>query len=65
MQIHRKAEPAWTRNPALTRPFCSILSELLEKDPNRRFQQPEELLMALRDLKMTAVPPIVTVSRVQ
>jgi hypothetical protein len=36
----------------------------MEKDPNQRFQQAEELLMALRDLKLEPTPPIIAASRV-
>jgi serine/threonine-protein kinase len=64
MQKHKKPDPAWSRNPDLSRPFCNILHKLLEKEPIRRFQQSEEILMALRDLKIEAVPPVVTASRV-
>jgi len=64
MQKHKKSDPAWTRNAELGRPFCNILAKLLEKDPNQRYQQAEELLMALRDLKIEPVPPLITASRV-
>ena len=57
--INMKPEPARNRNPKLNADFSAILMRMLEKDPGKRFQHPEELLLSIRMLEITAVPPFV------
>ena len=59
MHVKDRAEPARTRNPKLNADFSAILARMLEKDPQWRFQHPEELLLAIRMLEVTPVPPFV------
>jgi len=61
MQINRPAVPPIKRNPALDPHFSAIISQLLHKDPERRIQTPEELLLELRQLPVKATPPVVTI----
>lgn len=65
MQLHvyQKAEPALLRNPHLNQEFAAILDKMLEKNPELRFQHPEELLLALRLLDITPQPPPVTLAK--
>ena len=62
--LTKKSVSARARNPQVSAELSAVLDKLLEKDPQMRYQQPAELLLALRMLKVHAVPPVVTVSRV-
>jgi len=64
MQIHQPVPPPIKRNPALSLPFSTFLLQMLNKDPARRFQTPEELLLEIRQLPVKATPPVVNISAV-
>jgi len=57
-------KPAETLNPAVTNPLGKVIDRALEKDPDSRFQEAEELARALDELgdtstqEATASPPI-------
>ncbi|MGD0092727.1 MAG: serine/threonine-protein kinase [Planctomycetota bacterium] len=59
MHVYRKAEPAQMHIPELDPAFSDILAKMLEKEPALRFQNPEELLLALRMLNIAATSPFV------
>lgn len=59
MHCNVRPEPARNRNPKLNPDFSAILMRMLEKEPGMRFQHPEELLLSIRMLDVTAVPPFV------
>jgi serine/threonine-protein kinase len=60
MHVTRRADPAISRNPKLHPDFSAILARMLEKDPQWRFQHPEELLLALRLLDVAPTSPFVS-----
>ena len=64
MHLTKKPLSVHARNPLLSGEFAAVLDKLLQKDPQQRYQHAEELLLALRMLKVAAVPPVVTASRV-
>jgi len=65
MHAFQRAESALVKNPKLHPDFAAILARMLEKDPNYRFQHPEELLLALRLLDISPTSPFVAGSGVK
>jgi hypothetical protein len=43
-------------NPALSEPFCALLRKLTEKDPDRRYQVPEEVVEAINKVAAGEMP---------
>jgi eukaryotic-like serine/threonine-protein kinase len=60
MHLTQKPEPANKRNKSLNGDFSAILSRMLEKDPQWRYQHPEELLLSLRLLEIEPVSPFIS-----
>jgi eukaryotic-like serine/threonine-protein kinase len=60
MHLTRRPDAAKTRNPALNGDFSAILTRMLEKDPQWRYQDPEELLLSLRLLEIEPTSPFIS-----
>ena len=59
-----RPEAANLRISGLSMEFAKILAKLLEKPPQDRYANAEELLLAMRALSVPQKPPVVSVSRV-
>ncbi|MBI3828318.1 MAG: serine/threonine protein kinase [Planctomycetes bacterium] len=64
MHLEERPPAANAKNPALSMEFAKVVAKLLEKDPAERFQNAEDLLLAIRSVPATPAPPAVVVSRV-
>lgn len=64
MQISKKPDPVDARNPSMSSYFSDTILQMMQKDPERRFQKPEELLLEIRNSPVQAKAPVVNISQV-